>query len=307
MLTVFLLLGISIVVFAILYLAPGDPFAVLLGGQLVSESERQAVLESLGLPSTWYGQYLSWLGNMLQGDFGTSLRSGAPVAQEVITTGLNTLYLIVGAMLVTLSVAVPVAIYSVSRENSLSTWLLTMMTYVISALPLFWLGYVLIYYFTKQLEIFPVSTGSALDDSINWLHLVLPVLLLGIGNGAVGEILRHLRMELHRVMTEEYVRTARAKGASVWRHAFSEGLLLPVTEMVAAKMPHLLGGAIIVEQIFNWPGLGRLAWQAALDRDYPVILAVAVVAAAMVRMGSLLHRFVYISVNPRASREIKQG
>ena len=303
MLTGLLLLGISMVVFAILYMAPGDPFAVLLGGQLVSESERQALLESLGLPSTWYGQYLSWLGHMLQGDFGNSLRSGAPVAQELVSTGLNTLYLIVGAMLVTLSLAVPVAIYSVSREDALSTWLMTMFTYVISALPLFWLGYVLIYYFTRQLGIFPVSTGSSSGESLNWLNLVLPVFLLGIGNGAVGEILRHLRMELQRVMAEEYVRTARAKGAAVWRHAFAEGLLLPVTEMVAAKLPHVLGGAIIVEQIFNWPGLGRLAWQAALDRDYPVILAVAVVAAAIVRLGSLLHRFVYISVNPRASRE----
>ena len=302
LMTALLLLGISLVVFSIVYLAPGDPFEALLGAQ-AGAADRQAALQAMELPSTWYGQYLSWLGQLLQGDFGASLRSGAPVAQELIVTGGNTLYLIFGAMLVSLLFAVPIAVYSVNRQDAFSPWLVTMTAYLASALPLFWLGYVLIYIFTHQLGIFPVATGLHTDQPLGLSHLLLPVILLGIGNGAVGEILRHLRLELARVLGEEYVRTARAKGAPVWRHALAEGLILPVTEMVAAKLPHILSGAIIVEQVFNWPGVGRLTWQAALDRDYPVILAVAVVAAAMVRGGSLLHRCVYIWINPRASRE----
>ena len=93
--------------------------------------------------------------------------------------------------------------------------------------------------------------------------------MLGVGNGTISEVIRSLRDEMGRVMAEDYIRTARAKGASVWKHSFKEGLLIPVTEIIAAKIPFILGGAVIVEQVFNWPGMGRMAWQAAQDRDYP--------------------------------------
>ncbi len=116
-------------------------------------------------------------------------------------------------------------------------------------------------------------------------------------------MIRHLREEMSRVMAEDYMRTARAKGASMWRHAFKEGLLLPVTAIIATKIPFMLGGAIIVEQVFNWPGMGRMAWQAAQDRDYPVIMGIALAAALLVRVGSLMQRMVYVTVNPRASQQ----
>jgi peptide/nickel transport system permease protein len=106
-----------------------------------------------------------------------------------------------------------------------------------------------------------------------------------------------------RVMAEDYIRTAKAKGAAVWKHSFKEGLLIPVTEIIASKIPFILGGAVIVEQVFNWPGMGRMAWQAAQDRDYPVIMGIAIMAAVFVRMGSLFQSVVYVAVNPRASKE----
>jgi peptide/nickel transport system permease protein len=102
-------------------------------------------------------------------------------------------------------------------------------------------------------------------------------------------------------MAEDYIRTARAKGASVWRHAFKEGLLLPASEIIAAKIPFILGGAVIVEQIFNWPGMGRMAWQAAQDRDFPVIMGIALVAAVFVRMGSLIQRLIFSFVSPHGA------
>ncbi|MEJ2366163.1 MAG: ABC transporter permease, partial [Deltaproteobacteria bacterium] len=110
-----------------------------------------------------------------------------------------------------------------------------------------------------------------------------------------------------RGRTAESNRTARAKGASAWRHAFKEGFLIPITEIVAAKIPFILSGAVVVEQVFNWPGMGRMAWQAALDRDYPVIMGIAVVAALFVRFGTLTQRVVYVMVNPRASQEKGRG
>jgi peptide/nickel transport system permease protein len=116
-------------------------------------------------------------------------------------------------------------------------------------------------------------------------------------------VIRYLRQEMARVMAEDYIRTARAKGASVWKHAFKEGLLIPVTEIIASKIPFILGGAVIVEQVFSWPGMGRMAWQAAQDRDYPVIMGIAILAAVFVRIGSLFQSVVYVAVNPRASKE----
>lgn len=297
--TAFLLLGVSLVVFLILYMAPGDPFAAMLGGTSLAGAERDAALQALGIPTTWYGQYLSWVGQVLQGDLGVSMRSGQPVTRELFGSGLNTLFLTVGSLLVTLAVAVPIAANAAMRPYSRLSRSSTLLVYTLSALPTFWLGYLLIYFFTRKLGLFPILSGTEKTEH-GFLFMLLPVFVLGLGNGALSEIVRYLREEISRVMSEEYVRTARAKGASIWKHAYKESLLLPVSQIVAAKMPFVLGGAIIVEQVFNWPGLGRVAWQAAQDRDYPVIMAITLLAAIVVRFGSFMHRTIYVAVNPRA-------
>lgn len=231
------------------------------------------------------------------------MRSGQPVTSELLASGARTLFLTVGSLIVTLGVAIPIAAYSAIQPASRRGHAATLAVYVVSALPTFWLGYIVIYVFTRQLGLFPILSGTSGTQEHAWLYALLPVVLLGLGNGALSEIVRYLREEIARVMAEEYVRTARAKGAAVWRHAYKEALLIPVAEIIAAKMPFVLGGAIIVEQVFNWPGLGRVAWQAAQDRDYPVIMAVTLLAAVVVRLGSFFHRAVYVAVNPRASKE----
>jgi peptide/nickel transport system permease protein len=140
------------------------------------------------------------------------------------------------------------------------------------------------------------------EDPITNLSVTIwPAASVGYRYAAVAT--RMMRSSLLEVMREDYIRTARAKGAPVWRHAFKEGFLIPVTEIMSAKIPFLLGGAVIVEQVFNWPGMGRMAWQAAQDRDFPVIMGIALVAAAFVRTGNLLQRVVFTMVNPRASKE----
>ena len=303
LITALLLLGVSVVVFIILYLSPGDPFSVLLEGQMASDEARAGVREAMGAPKTWYAQYLSWLGNMLTGNFGTSVRTGMPVAGELLRTGLKTLLLTLGSMLVTLLVAVPIALYAAVRGMNGTSWSFTVLAYIVSALPVFWLGYIVIYFFTHKLGLFPLAMGYSSSQGFGWLYMLLPIFVLGIGNGTISEVIRFLREEMGRVMEEDYIRTARAKGASVWKHSFKEGLLIPVTEIVASKIPFILGGAVIVEQVFNWPGMGRLAWQAAQDRDFPVIMGIAIVAAVFVRMGSLFQSVVYVMVNPRASKE----
>src|SRR5437764_3949121 len=302
-LTALLLLGVSLVVFVILNLSPGDPFSVLLEGQAPGHAARASVREALGVPTTWYGRYLAWLGNIARGNLGTSIRTGVPVAGEIARAGPNTLYLTLGSLLVTLLLAVPVALYSASRAAGALARGLRLALYLVSAVPVFWLGYVVIYLFIHRFGVFPLLSGSAEPARHGWLYGLLPIVVLGVANGTVSEVTRHLRGELGRVLTEDYIRTARAKGAPVWRHAFKEGFLLPMTEMIAAKMPFVLGGAVIVEQVFNWPGLGRMALQAAQDRDFPVIMGIAMVAAAFVRLASLLRGVIYAGVNPRTATE----
>ena len=302
-LTALLLLGVSVVVFAILYIAPGDPFSVLLEGQAPSPEARLQVREALGVPKTWYAHYLSWLGNLVRGNFGTSIRTGRPVLAEILRVGLSTLYLTVGSLLVTLCVAVPLALRGSARRATALTRSLTLLAYLVSAVPVFWLGYVAIYIFIHQFGVFPLVSRVSASPQRTGLFSLLPICVLGLGNGTLSEVVRYLREEMTRVMADDYIRTARAKGASVWRHAFKEGFLVPMTEIIAAKIPFILGGAVIVEQVFNWPGMGRMAWQAAQDRDFPAIMGIAVVAATVVRLGSLLQRVVYVAVNPRASQE----
>lgn len=298
-----LLLGVSFVVFSILYAAPGDQFSVLLEGQLPTEEVRAGVREALGAVQTWYGQYFSWLGGVLGGNFGTSVRTGLPVAGELLQVSLNTLYLTLGSMAVTLLVAVPIALYSSVRGHAVAiSWPLTMFGYLVSALPVFWLGYIAIYISIHTFDFFPLASMAQGDAAHRWLYTLVPVLVLGLGSGTISEVIRNLREEMSRVMAEDYIRTARAKGASVWRHAFKEGFLIPVSEIIASKIPFILGGAVIVEQIFNWPGMGRMAWQAAQDRDFPVIMGIALVAAVFVRAGSLLQRMICTAVNPRRAR-----
>jgi peptide/nickel transport system permease protein len=302
--TALLLLGVSFVVFIILFASPGDPFSVLLEGQLSAAEVRAGLREAVGVPRSWYMQYLSWLAGMLTGNFGTSIRMGLPVLPEVLRVGLNTLILTIGSLIITLLIAVPIALYSAVRGTDRISWPLTMFSYVISALPVFWLGYIAIYFFTHKLGLFPLAFESLRAvQKYRWVCQLLPIFVLGVGNGTISEVIRFLRQEMGRVMAEDYIRTARAKGASVWRHSFKEGMLIPMTKIVASKIPFILGGAVIVEQIFNWPGMGKMAWQAAQDRDYPLIMGIAILAAVLVRMGSLFQSVVYVAVNPRASKE----
>jgi peptide/nickel transport system permease protein len=217
-----LLLGVSFVVFIILFVSPGDPFSVLLEGQLSIGEAKAGLHEAMGAPRSWYVQYLAWLAGMLSGNFGTSIRMGLPVLPEVLRVGLSTLILTIGSLIITLLIAVPIALYSARRGTNKISWPLTMFSYVISALPVFWLGYIVIYFFTHKLGLFPIAFGfSTAGQKYRWLYQLLPIFVLGVGNGTISEVIRFLRQEMARVMSEDYIRTARAKGASVWKHAYT--------------------------------------------------------------------------------------
>jgi ABC-type dipeptide/oligopeptide/nickel transport system permease component len=170
---------------------------------------------------------------------------------------------------------------------------LTLLGYVLSGVPVFWLGYVAIYLGTQHLGVLPVMMGSG------WKYFWVPVVVLGLGNGTVSEVTRHLRSHIENVLSEDYMRTARAKGASIFRHLYKDGLVMPLSSLLASKVPYLLSGAIVVEEVFNWPGMGRLAWESAGARDYPVLLGVTLVSALIVRGAHVLKQAIQVSVNPQ--------
>src|SRR5437763_602191 len=177
-LTALLLLGGGLVVFEILHLSPGDPFSVLLEGQAPGQAARVSVREALGVPTTWYGRYLAWLGHMAHGNLGTSIRTGVPVAGEIVRAGPNTLFLTLGSLLVTLLLAVPIALYSASRRTGALARALTLAVYLISAVPVFWLGYVVIYLFIHRLGLFPLLAATAEPQRHGWLYILLPIIVL---------------------------------------------------------------------------------------------------------------------------------
>jgi peptide/nickel transport system permease protein len=296
--TALLFLLVTVAMYALLNMAPGDPVALYVNVQSLSPEELQVVRHELGLDRSLPVRYGAWLGRMLRGDLGHSLRSGRPVAVELWRTGWRTLLLAGSAMSLTLLFASLTAYLAATGRHPVWAGLLTAAGYVLSGLPVFWLGYLAIYVATTRFHVLPLMMGSESSPG-NWGLFLVPVAVLGLGNGTVSEVTRHLRTHLEAVLREDYIRTARAKGASLWRHLYKDGFVMPLSSLLANKIPYVLGGAIVVEQVFNWPGMGRLTWQAASDRDYPTLLGVTLLAALVVRTAHILKQAVQVAVNPQ--------
>ncbi len=296
--TVVLLVLVTAAMFALLNMAPGDPVALYVNVQSLTPDEVETVRHELGLDRSLPVRYGVWLGRLAHGDLGTSLRSGRPVTRELWRTGWRTILLAGSALLLTLVFAATTASLVAMQRHPWLASLMTGLGYVLSGLPVFWLGYLAIYVATTHFGVLPVMMGETAGDNA-WLLFLVPVVVLGLGNGTVSEITRHLRTHLEAVLQEDYIRTARAKGASLWRHLYKDGLVMPLSSVLANKVPYVLGGAIVVEQVFNWPGMGRLTWQAASDRDYPILLGVTLVSAVIVRVAHAVKQAVQVAVNPQ--------
>jgi len=296
--TAVLFLLVTLAMFVLLSRAPGDPVSLYVNVQSLSPEEVEAVRHELGLDRSLPVRYGVWLGRLAQGDLGTSLRSGRPVAVELWKTGWRTLLLTGSAMALTLLFASITAYLAAMKRHPVVASVLTAIGYALSGLPVFWLGYLAIYIATTRFQVLPLMMGAESEGG-SWAFFLVPVVVLGLGNGTVSEVTRHLRTHLEGVLREDYIRTARAKGASLWRHLYKDGFVMPLSSLLANKIPYVLGGAIVVEQVFNWPGMGRLTWQAASDRDYPTLLGVTLLAALVVRVAHVLKEAVQVAVNPQ--------
>ena len=295
------LLGITIIDFLLMNLA-GSPIDMMTGPK-VSESMKAMRAAAWGLDQPVWKQYLGWLGEILQGNLGYSYKTYQPVA-EMIGSHIGPTLLLMGSSLVLgLLIAVPAGIYSAVHRYQKRDYAMVTTSFVFSSVPSFFMALLLIYLFTVRLGWLPSSgmTTPGLEGSVTDVlrHMVMPVLVLAAG--VAGSNIRYIRSAVLEILEMDYLRTARAKGIGRFRvinkHALRNALL-PIVTVIGMQIPTLFGGAVIVEQVFSWPGLGLITMSAILGRDYPVIMGVCLLSAVVVLLANLLTDIVYALVDP---------
>jgi peptide/nickel transport system permease protein len=300
--SVFLVLLITVLTFALVRLAPGGP-SILMNPDL-SAAQREQFRRNLGLDRPVAIQYMFWLSNLARGDLGTSYSSGTAVSTVVLERLPATLLLTGTAFGLALVVAVPLGILAALKRNTILDYVAMLFTVIGVSVPIFWLGILAIIVFAVQFKWFPsggmytVGTGTTVRDAA-W-HLVLPALVLS--TYYVAQLARYVRSSMMEVIGADYVRTARAKGlreiAVIGRHALRNALL-PVVTMAGLMLPRMVGGAALTESVFAWPGLGRLVVDAAHQSDYPLILGVTLLISVVVIVGNAVADTLYVCVDPR--------
>jgi len=298
---------VSTLIFAIIHLLPGDPVLILLGEQAVSSPEVVAkVRHQLRLDQPLHAQYLGWLQGLVRLDFGVSLQNAVPVAQEIRTRIPRSLELIAASLLIAAAIGIPLGAVGARTPASPLGWLSALMAVVGLSTPVFVTGVVLVVVFSLQLGLFPSSgyVPPVEDLAGHLLYAVLPAVTLGFG--FIGVVVRMTRASLLDVLGKAYVRTARAKGLPerrvVYRHALSNALV-PVITVLGVRAANLLGGMVIVESFFNWPGLSSLLVRSAYDRDYPMLQGALFSIFAMFVLISLLIDLLHGLLDPRVRPE----
>lgn len=302
-----LLFGLTAISFGLLHLAPGGPAVMMLGNQATPALIAQ-VNRSLGLDHPLYIQYWDWLTALLQGNLGYSYVLHASVASLIAQNVPRTLVLVGTAIVISHLVAVGLGTYQALHIDTWSDRVLTVATYFLYAMPVFWLGLVLDAVIAVQLGWLPaggISGSSGTNTSIGSyvLHLLLPATVMIIVT--VTGWSRYLRASMSETLVQDYILTARAKGVRrarlVWRHALKNSVL-PLITLMGMSLPGLFSGALIIEMIFNYPGMGLLFWNAAQQRDYPVLIGVILMVGVLTVVGNLLADLVYEIVDPRIRR-----
>ncbi|SDQ10773.1 peptide/nickel transport system permease protein [Quadrisphaera sp. DSM 44207] len=298
------LLGVSVLVFALVHLVPGDPVRLALGTRF-SQEAYDALRERSGLDLPLVQQYLTWAGRALTGDLGVSFRSGEPVTLLILERLPATLTLALAAILVALLIAVPLGTASALRPRSLVDSAATVVSQAGISIPDFWLGIVLILLFAGTLGWLPSGGYVPLtEDPLGWAQrLVLPAFVTGVVSGSV--ITRFVRSSVLEALGSDHVRTARAKGLparQVLTWHVLRNAMLPLVTVTGVQLAYLLSGVVVVEIVFAWPGLGQLALQAVQARDYPVLQGAVLLFALVFLLVNLGVDLLYGRLDPRIAR-----
>jgi peptide/nickel transport system permease protein len=294
--SVLVLFGVSLVVFLVVHLS-GDPAALMLPAE-TSEAQLQAFRHALGFDRPLHEQFMLFLVRAVQGDFGESLRYHQPALSLVLERLPATAVLAVSALALAVVIAIPAGVISAVKRNSIVDTFAVLLALLGQSMPIFWLGIVLILVFSVQLRLLPSTGGSGPE------YLILPAVSLGMYSA--GRITRLVRSGMLEVLGQDYVRTAQAKGLShlgvVYGHALRNALL-PVATIVGLELGSALGGAVITETVFAWPGVGRLAVNAIFTRDYPVVQAAVFMVASLFVLVNLAVDLAYTFIDPRVQHD----
>jgi len=298
------LIGITIIDYVIMCIA-GSPLEMLQGPR-VSEAAVEAKAIAMGLDQPIYVQYFVWLSQLLQGNMGYSIRSYQPVSSMIAEHLGPTLLLMGVSLVVSLLIAIPAGIYSAVHQYSKGDYAVVTFSFLGSSIPSFFLALLLIYIFTIKLGVLPSSGMTTLGSEGGFMdvarHMIMPVLVLAFS--LAGSNIRYIRSAVLEILQQDYLRTAKAKGIGrfkvIYKHALRNALV-PIVTVIGMQIPMLFGGAVIIEQVFSWPGLGLMTMSAITARDYPVIMGVCLLSAVVVLLANLVTDIVYAVVDPTIS------
>ena len=287
------LLGISFILFTIMDFTPGDPARMILG-EYASQEEVDALREEMGLNENFFVRYGKYVAGAVTGDFGESYRSSTPVVEEIAARFPATLKIAVLAMFIAVLIGIPVGIISAVKQYSFADILSTVAALAFTSIPAFWLGLLLIMFFSVQLKLLP-AVGSD-----TWKHMLMPSVSLAAAQMAT--IIRMTRSTMLEVIRQDYIRTAKAKGAPqrrvIFHHAIKNALL-PVITTVGLSMGNLLGGALIIENVFGISGLGTLMVNSVKSKDTPMLIGSVMFAALIAGLVNLVVDVLYTYIDPR--------
>ena len=291
----------SALTFFFVNLAPGGPASVMRFD--VTAEQREALIKRMGLDRPVVERYALWVSGAVRGDLGTSLLTDEPVTQRIGERLPNTLMLAGAALVLSVALGIPIGLVQALRRGSPLDHVLSLLSAIGLSVPVFWLGIVMILIFAVSLRVLPSAgvTGIAEDTMLDrFRHLILPAAVLA--TTVLPTVVRFMRSAAMDVLHEDYIRTAASKGLAprvvLTRHVLRNALI-PVVSAIGALVPRLLGGTVVTESVFSWPGMGRLALEAAQGRDYPLITGLTVVVAAIAVTTTLLVDLAYTRIDPR--------
>lgn len=301
------LLGVSLIVFGMMRLIPGTVVEQLLGqSALVGEETIRALREFFGLDRPWYVQYFEWMGGLLRGDLGVSWRSNRPVLSLILSRLPVSAELAVLAVAWSMLIGIPMGVFAALRRGSTSDSVIRFVSTLGLSVPAFWQGTLLILLFSIYLQWMPSIQWVSIRENV-WVNLSiigLPALTLGTATAAM--ISRMTRSTMLDVLGHDYVRTARAKGLPeqrVVKHHALRNALIPVVTVAGVQMGYILGGIVVVEDVFNLPGIGRLLLDAVFQRDYPIVQSTILVGATLFMGLNFLVDLLYAVIDPRIQYE----
>ncbi|RAP31430.1 hypothetical protein DID78_01175 [Candidatus Marinamargulisbacteria bacterium SCGC AG-343-D04] len=306
-----MLLGVTLISFFIMKAAPGDPVSMYMDPS-VSLEDMQQIRENLGFDLPVYKQYVLWLKELCLGNLGYSYVTGKPVFQAIVERLPATLLLSISSLVVILLITFPLGLICGYKKDTLVDDSITVFSFLGLSIPSFWLGLMFILLFSLTLDLFPTSgfmdpllyDASIFQKAMNiGYHMFLPLLTIVVGG--IAGLTRYNRFGVIKILAQDYIVAARARGISEFRLLFKHALkniMLPIITILGLDLPSLIGGSYIIEYIFSWPGMGQLGVQAVFQRDYPILMATILFSSFLIIIGNMIADICYAYVDPRISR-----